>query len=94
MADECMLSTIDNPYNPFDDYVSWLLYDNEHGYNSHCYMMRIAQLTDDMSSAEENEEIERAIDEILEYNPLGIYIKVRKNTKINPIKVETNKNTY
>lgn len=93
MVEECMLSTIDNPYNPFEDYVSWMLYDNEHDYNSHGYMMRIAQLTDDMSSVEENMEVERAIDEILEYNPLGIYIKVRKGDKITPQKVEDTDNT-
>ena len=89
MVDECMLSTIDNPYNPFTDYISWMLYDNQHGYNSHGYMMRIARITDDMSSVEENIEIERAIDEIIELNPLGIYIKVKKDTVITPVNITT-----
>ena len=25
----CMLSTIDNPFNPFEDYSSWLMFDKE-----------------------------------------------------------------
>ena len=31
-----------------------------------------------MTQKEVNEEIERAIDEIIEFNPLGIYVKVKK----------------
>ena len=30
----CMLSTIDNPFNPFEDYSSWLMFDKEKGYDS------------------------------------------------------------
>lgn len=79
---ECRLSTIDNPFNPFDDFNSWFLYDIEKGYQSCEYLAKIARLSDDMTEKEENEEIERAIDEIVELNPLGIYMKVtRNNTK-------------
>ena len=39
----CMLSTFDNPFNPFDDYTSWMLYDNEKHYNSSGKLMRIAK---------------------------------------------------
>ena len=74
----CMLSTIDNPFNPFEDYSSWLMFDKEKGYDSAERLMRIAKLTDDMTQKEENEEIERAIDEIIKYDILNIYIKVCK----------------
>ena len=73
-----MLSTIDNPFNPFEDYSSWLMFDKEKGYDSAERLMRIAKLTDDMTQKEENEEIERAIDEIIKYDILNIYIKVSK----------------
>lgn len=75
---ECMLTTIDNPYDPFEQFTLWMLFDNEKGYNSSGRLMRIANLTDDMSQAEINEEIERAIDEIIFYDPLNIYKKVRR----------------
>lgn len=74
----CMLSTIDNPFNPFEDYSSWLMFDKEKGYDSAERLMRIAKLTDDMTQKEENEEIERAIDEIIKYDILNVYIKVSK----------------
>lgn len=74
----CMLSTIDNPFNPFEDYSSWLMFDKEKGYDSAERLMRIAKLTDDMTQKEENEEIERAIDEIIKYDILNVYTKVSK----------------
>lgn len=73
-----MLSTIDNPFNPFEDYSSWLMFDKEKGYDSAERLMRIANLTDDMTQKEENEEIERAIDEIIKYDILNVYVKVSK----------------
>ena len=73
-----MLSTIDNPFNPFEDYSSWLMFDKEKGYDSAERLMRIAKLTDSMTQKEENEEIERAIDEIIKYDILNVYIKVSK----------------
>ena len=74
----CMLSTIDNPFNPFEDYSSWLMFDKEKGYDSAERLMRIAKLTDDMTQKEENEEIERAIDEIIKYDILNVYTKVSR----------------
>lgn len=82
MANECMLSTIDNPFNPFTDFVSWFMFDIEKGYNCCSYLARIVNLSDDMSQQEEDEEIERAIDEIIELNPVPIYIKVFRNTEV------------
>lgn len=78
MFGQCMLTTIDNPFDPFEQFTSWLLFDNEKGYNTCGYLARIAKITDDMSQSEEDEEVERAIDEIIAVNPLNIYRKVTK----------------
>ena len=74
----CMLTTIDNPFDPFEQFTSWFLFDVEKGYNTCSYLARIAKTSDQFSEEENNEEIERAIDEIIKYNPLNIYKKVRK----------------
>lgn len=73
-----MLTTFDNPFDPFEQFTSWFLFDIEKGYNTCSYLARIAQLEDDMSQPEQDKEIERAIDEIIKYDFLNIYKKVRR----------------
>lgn len=71
-----MLSTIDNPYNPFEDFNNWFLFDVQKGYNSCSYLARIAKVSEQFSEKENNDEIERAIDEIIEHDFMHVYIKV------------------
>ena len=79
MVSQSTLSTIDNPFDPFEQFTSWLMFDDAKGYNSGGYLMRIANVSEDMSETEYDDEINRAIDEIVTTNPLGIYIKVTKD---------------
>ena len=73
------LTTNDNPYDPFTEFDSWLLFDMEKGYNSSAYLARIARTSDQLSEEENNVEIERAIDEIIKYDFMNIYKKVKQN---------------
>lgn len=73
-----MLTTIDNPFDPFDDFTSWNSFDVEKGYNTCCYLARMVNLQEDFSQKEEDGEIERAINSIIDHDFLGIYIKVTK----------------
>ena len=73
-----MLSTIDNPYDPFDNFSSWYMFDVESGYNSCSYLARIAKTSEQFTDTENEEEIERAIDEIIQYDFRNIYVKVKK----------------
>lgn len=79
MSSKCMLTTFDNPFDPFEQFTSWYLFDVEKGYNTCSYLARIAHFSDDMTEKEEDEENERAIDEIIRLNPLNIYKKVVKD---------------
>lgn len=79
------LTTVDNPFNPFEDFTSWFLFDCEKGYNTCCYLAKIAKTSDSLSENENDEENERAIDEILAQDVRGIYIKVYPSSKITPI---------
>ena len=70
---KCAITTIDNPYDPFEQFADWFAFDEEKGYHTSSYLNRIARTSD-----EENEtEIERAIDEIIVVDPLNIYKKVK-----------------
>ena len=89
MSTQCMLTTFDNPYDPFEDFTSWFMFDVEKGYNTCSYLARIAEITDEMSEKETDEEIERAIDDIIKYNPLNIYKKVKITTKDQEIDEES-----
>ena len=77
---ECMLTTFDNPYDYFTQFDQWFLFDVEKGYNTCSLLGRIAKITDDMSQQEENQEVERACDEIIQYDFMNKYKKVRRNT--------------
>lgn len=79
MDAEIMLTTFDNPYDPFDDFVKWFLFDVEKGYNTCSYLARIARSSEEFSVVEDKEETERAIDEIINHDFLNIYRKVTRN---------------
>ncbi len=79
MASKCMLTTFDNPFDPFEQFDSWFLFDVEKGYNSCAYLARIARTSEQFSDEENDKEIERAIDEIIKYDFMNIYKKVKKN---------------
>jgi len=74
------ITTIDNPFDPFDDFNSWFQFDIEKGYYTSSKLARLTNLTDDMSSVEENLEIERAIDRLIEIDPLDIYKKITRDS--------------
>ena len=80
MDRECMLTTIDNPFNPFEDIVAWRLFDMEKGYYTSERLAKIAQplLQEDMTQQEENEAIEFAIDTIIKNDILNVYKKVSR----------------
>lgn len=73
---KCALTTLDNPFNPFDQFAEWYRYDLDKGYNSCGYLDRIARTSDQLSEEENDQETERAIDEIIKYDFRGIYKKV------------------
>jgi hypothetical protein len=81
MSKEVALTTVDNPFDPFEQFTLWDLFDHEKGYNTKERLARLVNLSDDMTQNEEDEEIERAIDEIIRYDFLNIYKKVERKQK-------------
>ena len=79
---ECYLTTIDNPWDPSKDFDAWYNEDMSLGYNSSAYLARIATMfhgyTEDMSDEQKEAVTEDAIDDIIKYDFLNIYRKIKK----------------
>lgn len=77
-----MLTTTDNPFDPFDDFRKWFEFDMQHNYGTTEYLSRIVKISDCMSEKDQNEAVEQAIDEIIKINDdlfgKGFYKKVVK----------------
>ena len=81
----CALTTIDNPYNPFTQFSNWFVYDVVKGHNSCGLLARIARTSDQLSDGENDKEIERAINEIIEFDLEDKFIKVSEDDEIRSI---------
>ena len=81
MENDCRLTTFDNPFDPFDQFTSWWLFDKAKGYNTCELLGRITNFEDDMTEKEIDEEHERAIDEVIDNDFLNIYKKVYRKQK-------------
>ena len=71
-----MITTIDNPFHPLDEYDQWLRFDEDHGYYTNNYLARVAGTSIDLSDAENQRAVNSAIDDIIRLDLLNIYKKV------------------
>lgn len=76
---EYMLTTVDNPFDPFTRFDEWLEYDISMGYNTSAFLDRIAKVSDDLSQPDQALAIQNAIDEIVQENVSGMWRKVTKD---------------
>ena len=81
MSKRVSITTIDNPFDPIEDFASLFDFDVEKGYYTCSKLARISNVTEDMTQNEEDEEVERAIDRLIEIDPLDLYRKVVKEEK-------------
>lgn len=79
-----MLTTVDNPYDPFTEFDAWYAYDTAMGYHTAAYLARVVVTSDELSEADQDLAIELAIDEIVTEDVLGIYIKVEEKNATVP----------
>ena len=71
-----MVSTIDNPYNPFTQWDEWYAFDERSGYHTTSFVARVVKTSDDLSTTDQIIAVNMAVDEIVKENVLGLYIKV------------------
>lgn len=76
------LTTVDNPYDPINDFDRWYSTDLDLAVRNHrrdtCSMLALfAYCSENLSEKRNEEEIERAINEIIENDFMNIYKKVK-----------------
>ena len=76
MSKQARITTVDNPYNPFTQFNEWFFFDTTRGYNTSSLLARVEKTSNSLSDEENNQEIERAIDEIIKLDFRNIYKKV------------------
>lgn len=76
-----MLTTLDNPFDPFEDFHSWYMFDCEKEHNTSARLARIANINSEMTQKEVDEEMDRAMDLIVKYDLEDKYIKVQEKEK-------------
>ena len=75
---EYRLTTVDNPFDPFEQFESWLNYDKRQGYDTLELQARFARTSDELSDYENRLEIKDAITRIIVLDPFNMYIRVRR----------------
>lgn len=75
---EYMLTTFDNPYDPFTQWDEWYAWDNTAGYCTPGLLARVSYSSDEISPADQFWAIQNAIDEIVRENVSGMHRKVKR----------------
>jgi hypothetical protein len=78
IVSDSMLTTVDNPFDPFTEYDAWYSWDAAAGYHTPGLLARIVITSDELSDADQHVAVEDAIDEIVRENVLGVYKKVTR----------------
>jgi len=71
-----MLTTVDNPFDPFTQFDQWFAWDITHGYHSAGLLARVVITSSELSEADQAQAIQDAIEEIVDVNPSGMHRRV------------------
>lgn len=82
-----LVTTEDNPFDPFEQSDDWNRFDQDHGYNTNAYFARVIDMVfggtnDMMTEKEEIELMNKAVDSIVDLNLTGNYKKVGKEIEV------------
>lgn len=75
---EYMLTTFDNPFDPFTQWDEWYAWDMRAGYHTPGLLARIAHSSPDISEVDQFWAIQNAIDEIVQENVSGMHRKLQR----------------
>ena len=67
------LTTSDNPFNPFENFRSWLAFDERKKYHSSGLLARIAKVTTELGEIQEKLSIVQGMHDIIRMNASGMH---------------------
>ncbi|MGW8178052.1 MAG: hypothetical protein ACWGQW_04560 [bacterium] len=76
---DALLTTTDNPFDPWEQFEEWRQFDEAHGYYTLSLLARIVHDSDELSDADQHEAILLAMDEIVAENVSGVHVKKVRN---------------
>lgn len=76
LPQDIMLTTIDNPFNPFTQYDAWQEWDEANGYFTCALLDRFVKSSDELSDYDQALAINQGINNLLKLNPTGKHRKV------------------
>lgn len=77
-----MLSTPDNPYNPFENFDDWYACDEDRGHHTSSYIARLVFTSEAFSEDANQVAINDAVQRIYTANPKGMYIIYYKDGRV------------
>lgn len=80
MSREVAITTKDNPFDPLDEFQQWYAFDTANGYNTCALLARLTQTSHELSELDQLQELELAIDEMIEFNITGNYVKITRDS--------------
>jgi hypothetical protein len=83
MADnEFLLSTKDNPFNPYTQWNEWYAYDERMGYHTSGLLARVIVTSDDLSEEDQRLAYAEAADFIIENLNKELYVKIPRASEV------------
>lgn len=71
-----MITTLDNPFNPYEEWDEWWQYDHQYGHCSWELVDRLANTSDELPDSINEREVDKAIQLILDTDFECKYVKV------------------
>lgn len=81
LTQEYRITTIDNPFDPFEDFVNWYLHDVMLGYNTCEHVAKLTKNSDYFSDEEERININEAQEKIISTFSWRNYTRIYRNNK-------------
>lgn len=75
-----MLTTVDNPFDPFTQWDEWFSYDETMGYHTCALLARVTYTSDELSESDQDLAVQLAVHEVARENVSGMHRLVSRKT--------------